>query len=691
MRTSIKILLGFLLLLSFVNTAAAKNDDIIILKNGSEYHGRLYRITDTDTIFITDGKTITVKNEDLYMIALSGERKYDKVKNIKEIEDKDIQNAFTFLNSYKNTPDEDIVIYLDKTDIRYENGKIIKNVKMIYKILNDAGKDYASSSFIYHSESENAKLLYAVTINSSGDIFSIKENAINKERAENRYPLYDRFKRLKFSMQNPEPGNIFAYEYEITSTASRPIFDLFYLRSENNIINKSLSISGFGRKLKYRLSKGETDFNKPKITNKKDFFKIEAENLKKLVIDENIIPSVEYITPFVAVYETPDMRNFASEIYKDIHENSVKLENYAAKLNISSADKTEIFHKLYSHILNSTRHAPFSPAYTNFKFSGIADIISDNRLNSFDKAKLFILLLKHFNINGELFLVSSDEFPESLKKLHIPAVYNEAGVYVKIDNKDLFIVFDGIFKSPSNLSAELSDKRAFMINPLLSGKTIKLPEVKPEINSEIHSYSINLENTDIKIRKESIYHGITGNEIRQIRFLSDEEKNKILQNSVSAVKIGAELTDFTLRSDLSDFREPAFLEKNIAVSDYGIKTGNYILFYIPELKYESSLVRASERKFSAKISASQSLTRSYNITVPENYSVSHIPDNVSLAFKNSKFTIDYSLNKDILSIEVKSIVNNMKFTNKEYAGFKSFIENRSLSDRLPVIFEEKID
>ncbi|HBD92596.1 MAG: hypothetical protein A2015_05760 [Spirochaetes bacterium GWF1_31_7] len=670
----------------------ARTDDIIILNDGSEYHGELTAINETMVSFKSDDTIRSFEVKTVYMIALSGERKYDAVNTINNITDKEIVAGYTTLLKYKPLPDENAVYYLEKNTIRYENDTIIKNTKVIYKILTDAGKSNGSASFTYPNSAINASLLYAITITPEGKVFSVKENALNREPINNTYPLYDSYKRLKFSMQHPDPGNIFVYEYEIryqVKPFENILSEQFFLRSESVILNKQLIISGYKGRLKNFISKGEASFQTPEIINKPGFFSAYSYNIERIVIDEDFTPSTAYIIPHIFIYQPVNMKAFVTHFnsFANIDVTDIHLKQYIQSLNIEKSDTTNLVTTLYKHLINSLKHADFPPSYTDFQTNHLSAITKENRLSSLDKAYLFQSVLKYYAISSDIFLSTKDFLPDSYKRLQIPFIFDEAGLIINIEGKNRFIIFDNEQRYIDNFPERLSEKPLLCMNNKQPVR--KITKLEHHLNNETIQYNIQYNEDSIDLTKHSISHGTTGNQYRKYRFLSNEEKVKKFKNSTASIKTGADLENFEIVSDLSDISKPVEIKTTIKAENYAIKSGDISLFYLPEFTYNSTIVSQPEREFTGIIPSISSLTRIYTITVPENYRVKYTPSNKKIHYLNSSFDIQYSLNENVISVTIKSVINTPVFKPAQYPQFKQFIEERALLSRTPIIMEKK--
>ncbi len=672
--------------------STVRTDDIIILNDGSEYHGELTTINETIVRFKSDDTIRTFDVKTVYMITLSGERKYDAVNTITEITDEEIATGYTALLKYKPLPDENAVYYLEKKTIRFENDTIIKNTKVIYKILTDAGKSNGSASFTYPNTATNASLLYAITITPEGKIFSVKENALNREPVNNTYPLYDLYKRLKFSMQHPDPGNIFAYEYEIRyhiKSFENILSEQFFLRSDSVILNKQLIISGHHGTLKNFISKGEASFQTPKIINKPGFFSAHSYNIERIVIDEDFTPSTAYIIPHIFIYQNVNMKSFINYFnsFANIDGADIHLKQYIQSLNIEKSDKTDIVTTVYKLLINSLKHADFPPSYTNFQTSPFSAIAKENRLSSLDKAYLFQSILKYYAISSDIFLTTKDFLPDSYKKLQIPFIFDEAGVFINIEGKNRCIIFDNEQRDIDNFPENQSEKPLLCMN---NKQTVrKITKLEHHLNNETIQYDILYNEDSIDLTKHSISYGTSGNQYRKYRFLSNEEKVKKFKNSTASIKTGADLEKFEIISDLSDISKPVEIKTTIKADNYAIKSGDISLLYLPEFTYNSTIVSQPQREFTGIIPSISSITRIYTITVPENYTVKYTPSNKKISYLNSSFDIQYSLKNNVISVTIESVIDTPVFKTAQYPQFKQFIEERALLSKTPIILEKK--
>ncbi|MDI7258684.1 MAG: DUF3857 domain-containing protein [Thermodesulfobacteriota bacterium] len=113
-------------------------------------------------------------------------------------------------------PDAGIINLLDESIVEvFEDGRHKETLHVVFKVLNEKGKDKGDIEIGYNSRTQTASIIYARTITPEGKIIPLNENAIKVVTPYSSYPSYSEYKELTFSMPGVTVDSIVDYKVAI--------------------------------------------------------------------------------------------------------------------------------------------------------------------------------------------------------------------------------------------------------------------------------------------------------------------------------------------------------------------------------------------------------------------------------------------------------------------------------------------
>ncbi len=118
-------------------------------------------------------------------------------------------------------PDAGIINILDEAVVEvFEDGGCRETLHMVFKILDERGKEDGDIEIGYNSRTETVLIVYARTITPEGKIIPLNENAIKVVTPFSTYPSYSDYKELTFSMPGVTVGSII--DYKVVKEKKKP-------------------------------------------------------------------------------------------------------------------------------------------------------------------------------------------------------------------------------------------------------------------------------------------------------------------------------------------------------------------------------------------------------------------------------------------------------------------------------------
>lgn len=218
--------------------------DFIVLKDGNEYTGKLIKITENEIIFKSNNEEKTFKKEDVLKLLISKKRKFYDIDKLENLPDKNLVNYIKTPVSEDMSQLFNYVTILNKTEIKYENNRKVKEITKIIKVLNNAGIEQAANYYIWDPDNSNVTLEYAFTVAPNGIITHIDDSTINIAKYQ-VIKDYNSQKIIKFTLPDVVQGSTIVYKIKEEFNSSKNettnnIYYEFFEESSNPVFDKEL-------------------------------------------------------------------------------------------------------------------------------------------------------------------------------------------------------------------------------------------------------------------------------------------------------------------------------------------------------------------------------------------------------------------------------------------------------------------
>ena len=687
-----KILSCFLLLLTALPFWSKDTECMVILKNGAEYRGNLLEINANQFMFdFPDGKKEINKSE-IYLLSFSKTRKYQNIQEVSQIEDSEITEAVKKAAAYKPEQNENMVMLLDKTNYAFNGTNIICTQKKIIKILNEAGKENSIQIINYNAKNnETCDLVYAITITPDGKVFSLQDDAINNEPTVQDGRLYQGKRRIKFSMPNPEIGNLLIYECQTQFPADSlfsPICEYFYLCGSYNIIKKELSFSNIPYPLEISQEKGEVKGIKPQIIKDKNNITIKAQNIKRVTISEPYLPDDSVLYPNIRISSKFD-DICAVKYFQPQTCDSDSFNRFLTENNFNSIKNIDDLKKVYAYFQDRIIQKNYFMSTQAYKISDIDNMLQEKKLSPLDKTALFASVLKCNGIKSNfVFYAPQETATKKLINNNNLDLFTETALLVNFNNEEIMLSFED-----KNIGfAVLPDDSSFASAMIIKENNIEyklLPDVTPENNKIVINMTGSLEEDGtLHLDRRFIISGENSKDYRSLRFLSEEEKNRFFREIVSSVKIGSKSQKWSINSDLENKNIPVDFSDSLLIPDYSVISGDIYLFELPHFEYDLCDLTSKSRDYTVNWQEKGIKECNYEITLPENLKVKYMPKSQSFSFKNENFQASFQNDGNTLKISYSSLSNTAFVPLKDYKKLQTYLNQRMELSKQYIILEK---
>ncbi len=443
------------------------------------------------------------------------------------------QNLYKLLSNKEKTYSDNFfkkeLNSLSQKELNNEN-KILKTTKNI--ILNKKmGYTIEQKEAIYFANTDIKNLFYEILYIEDEEILDINDSYIYRNDGEiikiNDYDLvipyeydglYSDMKILKFNLkQYLQKGDIFYIHYKIKSTKKRNYFKnkisiLENIKPKSDIVSYKYSIK-YPKNIKLNIAFNKNYLKKTVTKSKKNYYKIITfwgENLKQFINEPYYYFSYKE-EAYISVSNFSNWDEVKSWFQNIIFDKSYKLSlkniKYFKKLVKKKQlnDKEEIIKFFYAYILDNIHYVGIELGIHSYKPYSPNAVFENKYGDCKDRALLFLNILKIFNIDVKLVLVSTNDF--GIYNFDIPSYsyFNHAIVYIPKLNK--FLDLTNKTTPYSYLPKADINSKILILNSKKEIKTLKIKE--NNLIKKIFIY--NNKNNDLEIKHTESYYGSSVN------------------------------------------------------------------------------------------------------------------------------------------------------------------------------------
>lgn len=383
--------------------------------------------------------------------------------------------------------------------------------------------------------------------------------------------------------------------------------------------------------------------------------------------------------------------NEFGKMYYDyfIKDNSTISEKTKLKLdNIISANDSKLdkIKKIYKYVQDNTRYVSVQVGVGGWKPMEVSDVekygYGDCKaLSNFTRS-----LLKAYGIDSYFTVIyggDKKKFDEEI----ISMQGNHAILSVPNENDYIFLECTSQTNPFSYLSDFTSNRNALIIKPTGS-EIVKTSEYKTENNTQFTTSKVTvLENGSITgnaeiISKNIQYKNVSHLETKSLKEQMDYYKNHFdhLNNfEISSLKFNNDREHFSFAETFS-FKAENYYEKSL----------NSIILPLNVLnRFTTIPSKYRNKKFSFEIEYGFTDADEIEITLPANFSITQLPEKISLKDKFGEYTASVTFEKNKLIYKRKLIINEGIYAKEDYETYRKFYEQISKSDNIKIIIDQK--
>jgi hypothetical protein len=535
-------------------------------------------------------------------------------------------------------------------------------------------KNKISEKFIYLSDRASQYSNQEISFNSFYDIDEIKAQTIVPDEKGK----FKTFKVKTFSKKDDIGGNNFKDDsklitFNFSNLKKGAISELEY----TEILKEPFFISSFiiGNVYPKKHVKYEVVTDKDIQMNFKQFHTndivltyekkeekgrihhvFEINNLDEYDIEDDA-PGIRYYIPHIitriasykyngteknVLKDVSDLYKWYYSLVKDLNQNlSEELVNITDSLIKDKTNEIEKVEAIYKWVQDNIKYVAIEDGLGGFKPREASEVCSKRYGDCKDNSSIIIAMLKHAGIKGYYTWVGTRDIPYNYIDVPTPSADNHMIVTYKNNNNYYFLDATGYYQ-PIDLPPSFIQGKDVLIGIDESNYEIyKVPVVPPEKNNYSDSIFCQIEGDKLIGKGKVSINGYS-----KIQMLYDLNKCKNEKEEKEVLKIYLEkgnnkfiLNDYKI-SNKESINSPLVIDYTFQIEDYIQKVNNELYINLNLEQEIAQLKIKKTKKYDLEIKFTVNSNVYTQLTLPENHTVSYIPENL----KNEDEYISYDFN-----------------------------------------------
>lgn len=603
------------------------------------------------------------------------------------------QENIIYNNYKKQYPNDNLLTLKNEEifDIDIKNNTIVVKKTTLNEqlFLNDVAAYYSKESVGFSSFNQ-IKKIEASSLN--WDKNQYKETKVKdfKIKDELKHSFHDDYKTINFIYPNLNKGakTVLYTEEEILNPR---FLGAFYFGESHPHINSKLTLivnKDINIKFKeYNTESHQIKFSKEEKKNKV-YYTWESSDIQSIKIDRNSTNMRNYfphIFPIISDYKSgnkqiklatdvADLYNWYHSLIKNINPEPLnkELETIVYELIKDKEIELEKVRALYYWVQKNIKYIAFEYELGGFIPRDANDVFNKKYGDCKDNSNILNEMLKIAGIKGYLTWIGTRDIPYSYADLCTPSVDNHMILCYINNGKYYFLDATGRYLNLELPSTFIQGKEALIGKSETDFEIFKIPIVNGNENYVEDVSTIKIINNALVGNSKIIYKGYPkidlfnllesiDSDSKKIDFYNkfmQKGNNKFLLSNIEEInkyeydqdfKINF---DFTIADLLKSNTDELYLNLNLNKS-------------LQEIKIEP------DRKTDLEVPYMGTIKMVYNLTIPDNYKLKHLPANTYI--DNKWFTLDIKYQIIDNAIQYTQALNH-KFIELKKEDFKEYLE-----------------
>jgi len=596
-------------------------------------------------------------------------------------------------------PDAGVIYILDEDVVEvFEDGRCKETLHVVFKILQDRGKDKGDVEIGYNSRTETASIIYARTITPEGETIPLSENAIKVVTPFTNYPSYSDYKVLTFSMPGVTVGSII--DYKIAQEKKKPeiegkfsgefyfqTYDPTYLCRYKVIIHRDTD-------LKYLILNPLPGIqSSPNIihSGNKKIYLWEYKNIPQ-IIEETSMPPTDEVAFRILVTTINSWEEFSNWWRKKIvgkTEPDEAIKRKVAELTKDLSTPREKMETIFDYVKREIRYVFIDLGKSGYEPEDAKKVFENKYGDCKGKSTLLISMLKVAGIPASYVLIPTSSVGNLIKDFPYPFQFNHCIAAIKKEGRYKFFDpvagnyrFNYLPDSDWNRDVLIFDDKEIVFD--------RTPLAKPEENA-YHTQSQVRIGLDGSMECEVKNFG-SGSEEASLRlFFTKSSPTKIkdsLVGRVDKISAGARLLTYA-HSDPLNFKERFKVAIKFSAKDYCRKAGDILIFDVPEIHKACPATGRKDRKYPIVIWNNSYKKDEVEFNIPEGYEVYYLPEPMEIKNQYFDFRSSYRQEGTRIFYQGELIKKAVRITPEECGSYQQWCFGMEKSFNRSVLFRQK--
>jgi len=601
--------------------------------------------------------------------------------------------------SPESYPDAGIINLLDEDIVEvYQDGRSKETFHVVFKIMNERGKDNSDIEIGYNSRTETPSIIYARTITAEGKIIPLNENAVKVVTPYSSYPSYSDYKQLTFSMPGVIVGSII--DYKIVKEKQKPEIEgkfsnEFYFQGyDPTYLCRYEVITPGDMMLKHLVLNPIKGVQlSPKIIhggNKKTYL-WEYKNIPQM-IKEKSMPPTDELAFRILVTTMNSWEEFSNWWRKQIAgktEPDESIKRKVAELTGGLSTAEEKIEALFDYVKVEIRYVSLDLGKSGYEPENARKVFQDKYGDCKDKSTLLISMLRAAGIPAYYVLIPTSSVGNLIKDFPYPFQFNHCIVSTEENGKYQFIDpvaknyrFDYLPGADRNRGVLIFNDEKIVFD--------KTPLAEPDENSYFSQSQIKI-GPDGSIECDAKNFGFGGEEASLRSFFMRNRPTKIkesLEERVDEISSGAKLLAYT-HTDPVNFKERFELNFKYHAKDYCRKAGDILIFDVPEIRKGCLATGKKDRRYPIVVWNNSYSKDEVAFNVPEGYEVYHLPEPAEARSQYLEFRSSYRREGKRIFYREEFAKKAIRITPEEYPAYHESCQAMEKSFNRSVLFRKK--
>ena len=453
----------------------------------------------------------------------------------------------------------------------------------------------------------------------------------------------------------------------------------------------------------YGIDSSQVHFSKEKKGNKTTY-SWKAEKLNKITFSrgsDGVLNSAPHLIIYVDSFtyngqknnvlgDVTDLHAWYQHFLTDIEDDSIaKLEGMVNNIVAGKTTELEKVEAIYHWVQQNIKYIAIEDGLGGFRPRSANTVFNRRYGDCKDMSYLLHNMLNIANIPSNIAWIGTKSIPYTHREVptpmadnHMICTYINGDKYYFLDATDQY----NILGMPTS---HIQGREALVHKGTSNFELIDVPVVPSDQNQRIDSVVLSIDNKTLNGAGKVIYTGynripLTNN----LENLSEKDKkvflNSILNKGNNKFLLGSVLTKFVHEKD-----------KELEI-DYTFSLDDYLFSMVDEIFVNPHLVKELEKGIIDLESTKKDIYYPYksissnvvSIEIPENYTISYMPQNTSQDGKDFSFDISYTVEENRVIMSQHIVINTIKLSTSQFDSWNKMIKGLFTAYKESIVFKK---